>query len=245
MLSLSKQHCQFVPFWNILMEGCFVSQSKSLKNYCLRKFCIDFSAKIEIIARLFFYMSARREGQDIVRKHAESKWGTGFFNQLSLDMRKMFPDETGFSVTNLKYMKRWYLYYFEQCQKCREITDGSDNPIRQRTIDENATEENSIEDYQEIRQRPVDELEMTAIFGRIPWGHHIDIISRCKTMEEALFYIRSIVENGWSRPSLNTHIDNHFFQAQGSAITNFEKALPSRISRKPCRHPRADWRQKF
>ena len=146
-------------------------------------------------------------------------------------MRKMFPDETGFSVTNLKYMKRWYLYYFEQCQKCREITDGSDNPIRQRTIDENDTDENSIEDYQEIRQRPVDELEMPAIFGRIPWGHHIDIISRCKTIEEALFYIRSIVENGWSRPSLNTHIDNHFFQAQGSAITNFEKALPSPQSR--------------
>ena len=170
-------------------------------------------------------------GQDIVRKQAESKWGTGFFNQLSLDMRKMFPDETGFSVPNLKYMKRWYLYYFEQCQKCREITDGSDNQIRQRTIDENDTEENSIEDYKEIRQRPVDELEMPEIFGRIPWGHHIDIISRCKSMEEALFYIRSIVENGWSRPSLNTHLDNHFFQAQGSAVTNFEKALPSPQSR--------------
>ncbi len=170
-------------------------------------------------------------GQDIVRKHAESKWGTGFFNQLSLDMRKMFPDETGFSVTNLKYMKRWYLYYFEQCQKSRKITDGSDNPIRQRTIDDNDTEENSSENHKEIRQRPVDELEMPAIFGRIPWGHHIDIISRCKSMEEALFYIRSIVENGWSRPSLNTHIDNHFFQAQGSAVTNFEKALPSPQSR--------------
>ena len=25
----------------------------------------------------------------------------------------MFPDEKGFSVTNLKYMKRWYLFYYE------------------------------------------------------------------------------------------------------------------------------------
>ena len=53
-------------------------------------------------------------GRDIVAKEAESKWGSGFFNQLSLDMRAMFPNEKGFSVTNLKYMKRWYMFYYEQ-----------------------------------------------------------------------------------------------------------------------------------
>jgi hypothetical protein len=26
----------------------------------------------------------------------------------------MFPNETGFSVTNLKYMKRWYSFYNKQ-----------------------------------------------------------------------------------------------------------------------------------
>jgi hypothetical protein len=40
--------------------------------------------------------------------------GSGFFNQLSLDMKQMFPDETGFSVTNLKHMKRWYAFYYER-----------------------------------------------------------------------------------------------------------------------------------
>ena len=52
-------------------------------------------------------------GRDIVRQEAESRWGSGFFNQLSLDMKAMFPNETGFSVTNLKYMKRWYVFYTE------------------------------------------------------------------------------------------------------------------------------------
>ncbi len=33
---------------------------------------------------------------------------------LSYDMRSMFPNEKGFSATNLKYMKRWYLFYCEQ-----------------------------------------------------------------------------------------------------------------------------------
>ena len=53
-------------------------------------------------------------GRDIVMKQAESKWGNGFFNQLNLDMKKMFPNENGFSVTNLKYMKRWYIFYTEK-----------------------------------------------------------------------------------------------------------------------------------
>ena len=53
-------------------------------------------------------------GRDIVQRKAESKWGSGFFNQLSLDLRAMFPDEKGFSVTNLKYIKRWYVFYYEQ-----------------------------------------------------------------------------------------------------------------------------------
>ena len=35
-------------------------------------------------------------GRDITQKQAESKWGSGFFNQLSLDMRAMFPNEKGF-----------------------------------------------------------------------------------------------------------------------------------------------------
>ena len=53
-------------------------------------------------------------GRDIVAKEAESKWSSGFFNQLSLDMRAMFPDEKGFSSPNLRYMKRWYEFYYQR-----------------------------------------------------------------------------------------------------------------------------------
>ena len=32
-------------------------------------------------------------------------------------MREAFPDATGFSDTNVKYMKRWYSFYNEQLIK--------------------------------------------------------------------------------------------------------------------------------
>ena len=67
-------------------------------------------------------------GRDIVQRKAESKWGSGFFNQLSLDMRAMFPDEKGFSVTNLKYIKRWYVFYYEQIINRHQAGDELEMP---------------------------------------------------------------------------------------------------------------------
>lgn len=71
--------------------------------------------------KLEFYWSL---GRDIVDMNAEAKWGSGFFNQLSLDLRRLFPGTEGFSVVNLRYIKRWYQLY---CQ-----TDT----IRQRVVGE-------------------------------------------------------------------------------------------------------------
>ena len=67
-------------------------------------------------------------GRDIVRQEAESRWGSGFFNQLSLDMKAMFPNETGFSVTNLKYMKRWYVFYTEDVTIRHQLGDDLEMP---------------------------------------------------------------------------------------------------------------------
>ena len=39
----------------------------------------------------------------------------------------------------------------------------------------------------EIRQQVADELENHPIF-QIPWFHHVQIITKCKTVKEALFY---------------------------------------------------------
>lgn len=50
-------------------------------------------------------------GHDILLLKADDKWGSGFFETLSLDLKAEFPDQSGFSVTNLKYAKRWYSFY--------------------------------------------------------------------------------------------------------------------------------------
>ena len=53
-------------------------------------------------------------GKDIVSKQANNKWGSSFFEQLSHDLTSEFKGMQGFSVTNLKYMKRLYLFYNQE-----------------------------------------------------------------------------------------------------------------------------------
>ena len=55
--------------------------------------------------------------------YSEERWGAGVVKQFALDMRQAFPDETGFSDTNVKYMKRWYLFYYERVIKGQRPVD--------------------------------------------------------------------------------------------------------------------------
>ena len=169
-------------------------------------------------------------GCDIVAKKAESKWGSGFFNQLSLDMRAMFPGEKGFSSANLRYMKRWFEFYYQRIVNLHQAGEK----IVQRPIEEIGME-NRQQPADEIRHQVGDiivhqageKLEMPAVFGIVPWKHHVHIFTKSQSLDEALFYINKVVTEGWSRALLEHHIAAHLFESQGSAITNFDATLPS------------------
>ena len=166
-------------------------------------------------AMLEYYWSL---GRDITQIQAESKWGSGFFNQLSLDLRSEFPDATGFSVTNLKYMKRWYDFYYKKVKNRQWPVDEIGHQAGDQFGDTN-------------RQRVVDEIlhekiNMPELFGHLPWGQHIEIFTRCTSLEEALYYIHKAIGENWSRPYLENQIKAGLFQVHGAAITNFDTTLP-------------------
>jgi len=61
---------------------------------------------------LMFYWSL---GKDIVEMKTENKWGTGFLKNLSQDLKDALPNQHSFSVTNLGYMRRFYLLHSSNC----------------------------------------------------------------------------------------------------------------------------------
>lgn len=50
-------------------------------------------------------------GKMIADKQTETKWGDKIIEQVSKDLKREFPDMQGLSTSNLKYCKRFYLFY--------------------------------------------------------------------------------------------------------------------------------------
>ncbi|MBQ3750787.1 MAG: DUF1016 family protein [Bacteroidales bacterium] len=174
---------------------------------------------------LEFYWSV---GRDLVALRAEERWGSGVVKQFALDMRQAFPNETGFSYSNVKYMKQWYLYYYERVIKCQQAANEKSHQLGgQLEVVEKSQQIAGQIDILKKGQQPAGQLEMPEIFGRIPWFHHVQIISKCKTLDDALFYIDRVVAEGWSRNKLENQIAANLYGSQGAAVNNFASTLPS------------------
>ena len=164
---------------------------------------------------LEFYWSI---GRDLVTMRAEECWGAGVVKQFALDMRQAFPDITGFSDSNVKYIKQWYLFYYKRIIKSQQAVGQLEDEKGQQVVGQMKIEEKS--------HQLGNLLEMPKLFGKVPWGQHISIISKCQSLDEALFYVHKVAEDGWSRSMLENKIASKLFLTQGSAVTNFEQTLP-------------------
>ncbi len=69
--------------------------------------------------------------------------------------------------------------------------------------------------------------QLVAQLASIPWGHNAQIISKCPNKQEAQYYVRQTLENGWSRSVLVHQIESGLYQREGRALNNFETTLPA------------------
>ncbi|MDR2568797.1 MAG: PDDEXK nuclease domain-containing protein [Oscillospiraceae bacterium] len=150
-------------------------------------------------------------GNDIVKMQAEQKWGSSFFATLSVDLRAALPNQKGFSETNLRYIKNFYILYSKESPQLVGKTRSANLPQIAGDLS-----------FGEISPQFLDEL------CTVPWGHHRYIIDKCKDdAKKALFYVRKTVENNWSRAVLLNWLDTDLYERQGKAISNFTNQLPS------------------
>lgn len=115
---------------------------------------------------------------------ANSVWGNKFIDNLSIDLKLEFPNSKGFSVRNLKYMRRFAKEY---------------------------------PDFEFVQE----------VLAQITWYHNIILIDKVDDIEERKWYIKEIIQNGWSSNMLKVQIDSKVYERQVIAekITNFPKTL--------------------
>ena len=162
-------------------------------------------------------------GRDLVQKKAEEKWGAGVVEQVSLDLQREFPGNEGFSARNLWRMKQWYLFYNQSDTKLPQLGAEFKNvKLPQAGTEILLQPVREIED--EKLQQSVEEIP--ALFALVPWRHHVEIISKCNSIEEALFYIGKTIEQGLSRAALVNCIKANLYEHQGKILNNFAEHMP-------------------
>ena len=113
--------------------------SKLLQNNEYKQFITHLKSQIQS-AQIKAAVAINREllklywqlGEQIVEKQAKAQWGDGLIKQISKDLQLEFPDMKGFSTSNLKYMKQWYLYWQDEFSKSQQLVGQLDQaPIFQ------------------------------------------------------------------------------------------------------------------
>ena len=133
---------------------------------------VALAANSELIA-LYYEIGAQ-----IMDREAHARWGSGFIDGFSKDLRQTFPEVGGFSSKNLRYCRAFFRFYCDPAIWQQAVAKLPDTPWA--GIDE----------------------ALAAQLGQIPWGHNILIFTKCSSVEEAVFYIAQTTEQGWKRDLL-------------------------------------------
>lgn len=187
---------QFVKSDSFMSDKNYVKWLSDLKS---RIRVAQLKAAINVnVEMLKFYWSL---GEDICNKQKQYKWGANFMKRLSLDLRAEFPDVEGFSWSNLYKIRKWYLFYSSQSEFLYQV--GTKLQIVENTT-----------------------IQMPDILMLVPWRHQTVIVSKCDTIQVALFYLRKVIDDNLSRAELEHIIESKLYEHTGKAQNNFALTLP-------------------
>lgn len=163
-------------------------------------------------------------GRDITARQYANTYGSGFYKNLSDDLKIKLPGVRGFSPSSLKYMVYFYKLYSPVVENRQQPAD--DFEILTKESHPEAVDASKASSPT-IRQQVADEFTKEQLFA-IPWAHHQRIIDKCKgDVRKAIFFVRKTLENNWSRDVLLNWLGTDLYEREGKAISNFQATLPA------------------
>lgn len=157
-------------------------------------------------------------GRFISINSRSAKWGSNAIAVISSLLRQELPGVKGYSEASIKMMRTFYeewRYLFEN---------------RQLPIDDlgNQLILSHINDKIEIRQLVTDELSASdlACFLNVGFTNHYVILTKTKSKEERLFYIRRCATEFWKVETTKYYLSENLFKKEGTIqLTNFNKTI--------------------
>lgn len=205
---------------------------EELKDRYLRQRLKAMSAVSNYVLEFYWNL-----GKDITTRQYANTYGSGFYKNLSDDLKRKLPGVRGFSQVNLRYMTAFYLLYspiVEKVPQAAELYEQDTNRHQPDDDFDNLTKRNRLQGVDNSKKVTKQNLPQLAedfnkeILFSIPWDHHRRIIDKCKSnVKKAIFFVRKTLENNWSRDVLLNWLDTDLYERDGKAVSNFQATLPS------------------
>jgi len=112
-------------------------------------------------------------GRRIVENQQEQGWGKSVVEMLSRDLKKAFPEVTGFSADNLWRMRQFFLNY--------SLPEFLEQVVPET---ETRNDQNLEQNVPETAEQPAKSIpgviseRIHEILGNVPWGHHLEILKK-------------------------------------------------------------------
>ncbi len=173
-------------------------------------------------------------GRGIVEKQQVLGWGDAVVEMVAADLRRDFPQMTGFSPRNVWDMRRLYATYTAPeflAQAAREIDHGEGGQILRQAVAEFGGDTKRLHAAAEFTESKGIEL-LRQLVAEVPWGQNLLILNKLSDSIARLYYLRATAQFGWSRNVLLNQIKAGAYERAvvEKKAHNFPLALPEHLA---------------
>lgn len=192
--------------------------------------------------QLMLYYSV---GRYISQNTRKGKWGTGAIASISRLLKQDLPGLRGFSASNLKRMRTFYEEWNDLDAELQEPnspvqTDDLENPFQNVDYERDANspvqmgELSTAISFIQTNEIPLLPFNFPAVdafpgndFRSIGFTHHSEILAKCKSRQERIFYISLCAREHLTPDGIKNCIKQNLYAQRGALPNNFLQRLPS------------------
>ena len=192
--------------------------------------------------QLMLYYSV---GRYISQNTRKGKWGTGAIVSISRLLKQDMPGLRGFSASNLKRMRTFYEEWNDLDAELQEPnshvqTDDLENPLQNVDYERGANspvqmgELSTAISFIQTNEIPLQPFNFPAVdafpgndFRSIGFTHHSEILAKCKSRQERIFYISLCAREHLTPDGIKNCIKQNLYAQRGALPNNFLQRLPS------------------
>lgn len=146
------------------------------------------------------------------------KWGTSAIKVISQQLQVELPGLRGFSEVNIKRMRTFY-------EDWREVFEN-----RPLSMDDSTLRNNRMilqSETIQICPLATDELSEEELdsFLSVGFTHHYEILTKTKSLDERMFYIKKCASEFWSVKKLKYYLEDSLYTQRNAVANNFTTTI--------------------